>query len=148
MNMIVSPSTFPGHPATLEFENQNTFTDPKDMMFLDNIWFFTNTEKNHPQSCVNRVEVWQDKSGISMVHVSFNMEWCEMMKQAFPENIESKTNRKTRFFHHHEHNWCNLEFQGIKNMKNILDLLKRTQNFSGNSKIELEKILHSAEFVS
>jgi hypothetical protein len=103
-------------------------------LHINQIWKFYNKEEN-PESLINRVEIWQDYSGILLIDLFFKKSGCEQMKEVF----KKKTN--TNFFHHHDLNWCKLQVIGSKDIRSLLSLVNETQQFIGDSKSEMKGIL-------
>lgn len=129
----MSPIQFPGQIARLEVDIQTDF-DPQDSLFLTKIWRFCNQIEN-PESLINRVEVWQDRTGITLVQVFFNKLGCEQMKQAFADKMD------VEFFHCHQYNWCQLEVKKREEMQRLLTLIDSTHEFFGESQTELKSII-------
>lgn len=142
---ISEKTTLPGEPATLEFIVQNQLTDPKDPgCSFETIWAFEN--KGIKPVLIKRVQmIHHHFTGTTCLDVFFHKKWCPSMTEAFPES------KKITFLHHHKvdpglRDVCHLQVFDRKNMRTLMQLIHKTQNFKGDSKVKLEQILDLDQF--
>jgi len=133
----MNSSQFPGLSANLKVEIQDRF-EGKYALFLTKVWIFYNNEPD-TRSLINNIQILQDRVGVATLSVFFRYSGCEMMKKAFPEN---------EINHFHENNICELKvtrpFNDDPNtsaIKSLLQVILDTQNFSEDSKSEMQGII-------
>lgn len=128
--------TFPGLKANLAVRQQFSFEDKLDKGTLIAIMRFYNKNPD-PESLINRVEVWQDRSGMSLVDVYFHASGCEKVREEFSNKIHCQS------FHHHNYNWCKLQITNRNDMHNFLIGIVSTQTFADDHSQGVMKLILS-----
>lgn len=154
--MMTANLGFPGIPATLdvnpetlkerlelnqrlETQNPNRFKKDESLQHLTNIWtFYSITDDRMP--LIDRVEVWENKSGISLVNIFYNHSYCESVKDDLEKTLSSKN---LVYKHYLNSTYCLIQATEREDINLVLSLLNSSQNFTEKGKSEMEKIINT-----
>lgn len=128
---------FPGTQAKLYLHNTQEGFDDYPYRNSDKIWHFVNKVQSK-ESLINRISIWKEARGVSMVQIFFNNYECEQVEKKLSPFIKGPA---SGFFKYDD--FCELLTSDSESILSLLTLVNKVHTYvNTESRIVMKSILN------